>query len=79
MGVPLMLQEGDARRIESLKKRIGVRTKVDVVRAGLDMLEREAERAERIRRWERAVRLVGGESRRAVRDFQGHSRLARVD
>lgn len=79
MGVPLMLQEDDARRIESLKKRIGVRTKVDVVRAGLDMLERAAERTERIRRWERAVRLVGSESRRALRDFQSHSRLARVD
>ena len=79
MGVPLMLQEADARRIESLKKRIGARTKVDVVRAGLDMLEQAAERAERIRRWERAVQLVSSESCRALREFQGHSRLARVD
>ena len=79
MGVPLMLQEDDARRIESLKKRIGARTKVDVVRAGLDLLERAAERAERARRWERAVRLVGGESRRALRDFPKHNRLALIE
>ena len=78
MGVPLMLQEDDARRIESLKKRIGVRTKVDVVRAGLDMLERAAERAERVQRWERAVRLAGGESRRALRDFRKHNRVSRI-
>lgn len=79
MGVPLMLQPADARRIESLKKRLGARSKVDVVRTALDMLERDAERAERVQRWERAVRLAAAESRRASRDFRKHSRLKRID
>lgn len=79
MGRPLMLQEADASRIESLKKRLGARTKIDVVRSALDLLERDAERAERIARWRKAVKLVAGESRAVLREFQRHSRLARLD
>ena len=78
MGVPLMLQEKDARRIEVLKERLGARTKVEVVRTALDVLERQAERAERVKRWERAVRVAGGGSRRAMKDFRTHSRLERI-
>ncbi len=48
MGKPLMLQEADAERIESLKKRLGARTKIEVVRSALDLLERDAERARRV-------------------------------
>lgn len=79
MGKPLMLQEADADRIETLKKRLGARTKIQVVRSALDLLERDAERAERITRWRKAVRLVQPESRRVLRDFQRHSRLRRLD
>jgi Arc/MetJ-type ribon-helix-helix transcriptional regulator len=74
-----MLQEADASRIESLKKRLGARTKIDVVRSALDLLERDAERAERIARWRKAAKLVAGESRAVLREFQRHSRLARLD
>lgn len=79
MGVPLMLQEADARRIEALKKRIGARTKVEVVRTALDLLEREAERAARVVRWERAVRNAAATSRRAIADFRPNSRLHTLD
>ena len=79
MGRPLMLQEADAERIETLKKRLGARTKIEVVRSGLDLLEREAEKSERIARWRRAARMVAGESRKVSREFQRHSRLGRLD
>ena len=75
MGKPLMLREEDDRRIEALRKRLGTRTKVDVVRTALRLLELDAERAERVARWRRAVKVAGGESRRALRDFRAHSRL----
>lgn len=74
-----MLQEDDARRIDVLKKRLGARTKIEVVRTALDLLERDAERAERVARWRRGVRLVAGESRRVGREFQRHSRLRRLN
>ena len=50
MGVPVMLQEADAQRIELLKNRLGARSKVEVVRRALDLLERDAERTDRVRR-----------------------------
>jgi hypothetical protein len=79
MGKPLMRQEADAERIESLKKRLGSRTKIAVVGSALDLLERDAERAEPVARWRRAVGLVARESRTALRDFRAHSRLRRLD
>ena len=79
MGKPLMLQEADADRIETLKKRLGARTKIQVVRSALDLLERDAERADRVRRWRNAVKLVTPESQKVMREFQRHSRLRRVD
>ena len=77
MGKPLMLQEEDDRRIEALKVELCAPTKVSVVRAGLDLLEREALRAARIKRWRRAVRLAAPESRRVNAEFRSHSRLKR--
>jgi hypothetical protein len=79
MGKPLMLQEADAERIETLKKRLGAPTKIAVVRSALDLLERDAERTERAARWRKAAKMVSGESRRVSRDFQRHSRLGRLD
>jgi hypothetical protein len=73
-----MLQEADARRIESLKKRLGARSKVEVVRTALDLLERDAERTARVARWERAVRVAAPTSVRALADFRRHSRLHRA-
>ena len=79
MGKPLMLQEADAERIESLKKRVGARTKIEVVRSALDLLERAAERVERVAQWRKAVGVVARESRAVLRDFRPHSRLRRLD
>ena len=79
MGKPLMLRDEDDARIELLKQRMGARTKVEVVRSALDLLEGEVERTRRIDRWRRAVERVGKGSREALRDFQRHSRLRRID
>ena len=79
MGKLLMLQEADAERIETLKKRLGARTKIDVVRSALDLLEREAEKRDRVSRWKRAAKMVAAESRKVSLEFQRHSRLGRLD
>jgi hypothetical protein len=79
MGKPLMLQEHDAERIESLKQQLGARTKIEVVRSALDLLERDAERAERVKRWRKAAKVVARESRAVLREFRSHSRLRRLD
>jgi hypothetical protein len=74
-----MLQEADAERIENLKKRLGARTKIDVVRSALDLLEQDAEKTERVVRWRKAAKLVAPESRKVSREFRRHSRLGRLD
>ena len=78
MGKPLMLQEHDDRRIQDLKSRLGARTKVDVVRAGLDLLEREAERRARVARWRRAVHVAARSSREVNAEFRAATRLKKV-
>ncbi len=79
MGKTLMLQDADDARIESIKKRLRARTKIEVVRSALDLLERDAERAERMTKWRRTAGLVARESRGALRDFGPQSRLRRPD
>jgi hypothetical protein len=78
MGKPLMIQEEDERRIEDLKRRLGIQRKVDVLRAGIELLEREAERRDRVRRWKRSAALVATTSREVNAGFQRHSRLKRT-
>ncbi|MGQ0813697.1 MAG: hypothetical protein ACT4O1_04455 [Gemmatimonadota bacterium] len=78
MGKPLMLREADDDRIEMLKQRTGARTKIDVVRSALDLLQEEVDRAERIARWQQAVRHVKKESRAVLKEFQSGSRLRRL-
>lgn len=78
MGKPLMIQPEDEKKIESLKARIGAPTKVEVVRAGLRLLEKETERQERVARWRAAAALASNQSAEVNRDFQRHSRLKRT-
>lgn len=75
MGIPLMIQEEDNRRIEHLKKDFGIHKKIEVIRAGLELLEKEAERIKRIKRWKRAAKLVSKSSRAVNKEFQAYSRI----
>lgn len=78
MGRPLMIQEDDDRRIERLKRRLGIATKIDVVRAGMALLEEDALRRERIVQWQRAAASVATDSARVNAEFRAHSRLKRI-
>ncbi len=75
MGIPLMIQEDDNKRIEHLKKDFAIHKKIDVIRAGLALLEKEAERIKRVKRWKHAAKLVSKSSAEVNKEFQPHSRL----
>lgn len=77
MGKLLMIQEEDERRIDSLKRRLKIARKVDIVRAGIDLLEKEADRRERIVRWKRAAALAARTSQEVNAEFRPYSRLKR--
>jgi hypothetical protein len=72
-----MIQEEDERRIDSLKRRLKIARKVDIVRAGIDLLEKEADRRERIVRWKRAAALSARTSKEVNAEFRPYSRLKR--
>jgi hypothetical protein len=74
MGKLLMLRDDDDRRIERLKRRIGAPSKVQVVRSALDLLEAQADRAEKIVRWRHAARLVAENSAAVNREFRPGAR-----
>ena len=77
MGKPLMIQDDDDRRIQSLQERLGIRRKVDVVRAGMALLEQEADRQTRVARWRRAAALAIPTSKAVSADFRTYSRFRR--
>jgi len=77
MGKPLMIQDDDDRRIQRLQERLGIRRKVDVVRAGMELLEREADRQTRVARWRRAAAVAAPTSEAVNAEFRAYSRLKR--
>jgi len=79
MGIPLMIQDEDNRRIEHLKKDLGIHKKIDVIRAALLLLEKETEQIKRIKRWKHAAKLVADSSDEVNKEFQPHSRIKSDD
>lgn len=75
MGIPLMIQDADNQRIENLKKELHIRKKIDVVRTALALLEKEAARLQKVKRWKHAARLVTKNSSEVNKEFQPHTRL----
>lgn len=75
MGQPLTIQPDDDRRLELLKKTLGARSKVEVLRRALDSLEENLLREKRLKRWNRATRLVAAQSAAINREFQKNSLL----
>ena len=78
MGKLLMIQPDDDARIERLRQRLGIDRKVAVVRAGLELLEAQADRQERVARWRSAAKKAAATSRQVNAEFRAHSRLRRT-
>lgn len=75
MGKPLMIHLEDDIKIEELKGKMGAKTKIEVVRAGLKLLEKATEKQIRIERWKKIVSLVSKQSILTNKEFQKYSRL----
>ncbi|MFZ4403905.1 MAG: hypothetical protein ACOYOK_07365 [Pseudobdellovibrionaceae bacterium] len=78
MGRPLMIQPEDDSRIEKLKQQTGAKSKVDVVRAALTLLEVDVSKAQRIKRWERAAKIIGSSGLEVLKDFQTKDRFKKL-
>jgi hypothetical protein len=75
MGKPLMIQEDDERKIEELKSRLHAKTKIQVVRAGLMLLEDQINRKEKSDKWRKIAALVSRSSAEVNLEFQKHSQI----
>lgn len=78
MGKPLTIQLEDDEKIELLKKKMGVKTKIDVVRAALDLLEMQVAREERVKRWRSAAKIVGATGLDVLQEFQVPGRFDKL-
>ena len=78
MGKPLMIQIDDDLKIENLKKRIGAKTKIEVVRTALEALETNVNKSERIKRWEKAAKIVGKSSLETLKAFNYPKRFEKL-
>lgn len=78
MGIPLMIQDRDNEMIEHLKKDLGIHKKIDVIRAGLVLLDKEAKRLKQLKRWKHAAKLVAENSDEINQEFQKNSRLKQL-
>jgi hypothetical protein len=75
MGKPLTIQIEDDQRLASLKKTLGVPTKIEVLRRALDTLEEKLNRQKKLKQWKRAVQVVSKQSTEVNQEFQKHSLL----
>lgn len=73
MGLPLTIQPDDDARLLRLKKPLGAKTKVEVLRLALDTLDNQLNRQKKIRRWARATKLVSRQSKKVNKEFQAAS------
>ena len=74
----MMIQLSDEKKIEDLKEKLGAKTKIEVVRAGLVLLEREIDKNIKAERWKKVAALVADSSRDVNLEFQKFSRLKRT-
>lgn len=79
MAKPMMIQEMDDELITDLKKKVKAKTKIEVVRKALKLLEEEANREQRIKQWRKAAKLAAQISYSILKEFQPHSRLKKND
>jgi hypothetical protein len=75
MGKPFTIQIEDDLKIEDLKKKTGLKTKIEVVRMALNVLEFELAKQQKIQRWAKAAKIVGEVDFETLKEFQTKDRF----
>jgi hypothetical protein len=78
MGKPLMIQQHDNDKIEELKEKLGMKTKIEVLRSALILLEEKLLKEARIKRWKKASHIVGNSSMEVLKKFQTKKRFEKL-
>lgn len=75
MGLPLTIQEDDNKLILKLQKELHLKSKIEVVRKGLRLLEDLSKKESQKTQWEYACKAVVESSQKINKEFQKHSLL----
>ncbi len=75
MGKPFTIQIEDEEKIEELKIKMGAKTKIEVVRKALEVLEVELQRKQKVQRWMRAAKIVADSDLEIMQEFQTKDRF----
>lgn len=78
MGISLMIQADDEKKIVELQEKLGARTKLEVIRAGLRLLEVESQKQNQILRWKISARLAASESARVNREVRSAAKARKA-
>lgn len=73
-----MIQNEDNEKIEQLRDKLGVKTKIEVLRTALILLEEKIIKEARIKRWQKAAKLVGGTGLEVMKEFQTKKRFEKL-
>lgn len=65
----LKLKDEDLVRIENVKSKLKLDTKVSVLRYALELVEKEIDRSEKIKKWERVAKRASKNSMRVNKEF----------
>jgi hypothetical protein len=75
MGKPLMITLEDDIRLLSLREKTGAKSKMEVIRNALTLLEQQISREERVSRWKKSAKIVAESSAAALNDFKTKKRF----
>lgn len=75
MGKPLMIQMEDELQILRLKEKMGAKTKIDVVRKALNILEDQLRHQEKAERWIRSAKVVKDSGLEVLKEFETKNRF----
>jgi hypothetical protein len=78
MGKPLTIKPEDDIRLLHLKKQTGAKSKVEVIRNALSLLEQEIAKQVRIKKWKKAAILVADNSFEVFKDFNVSKRFEKL-
>ncbi len=73
MGKPLTIKESDDEKLLMLKKQTGAKSKVEVLRLALNLLELDIAKKDRIKRWKKSARIVGDSGLEVLNEFNANS------
>jgi hypothetical protein len=76
MGIPLTIQTEDDERLLLLKKQTKAKSKVDVIRKALTLLELQVTKKERIKKWKKSANLITDSSSDVLSDFNTPERFS---